>query len=90
MQKQEPEAAVCPSPDAYVEARVLQRLLDRGVKRARAEAVARKVRRKYAVVRSLRLASLEESAERARESDLRVLQEAARSRQKRWQLDREQ
>ncbi len=38
---------MCISSDAYIAARVLQRLLDRGVSRSRAEAVARKVARRY-------------------------------------------
>lgn len=38
---------MCLSSDAYIAARVTQRLLDRGVDQARAEAVGRKVARSY-------------------------------------------
>lgn len=38
---------MCISPDAYIAAKVTQRLLDRGVSRASAEAVGRKVARRY-------------------------------------------
>lgn len=50
------EATVCLSPDAYVEALVLERLVKRGVPRRRAEAVARKVRRSYYLKRRERTA----------------------------------
>lgn len=38
---------MCISPDAYVAARVTERLLRRGVDPAKAEAVGRKVARRY-------------------------------------------
>jgi len=39
---------VCLSPEAYVEARIYDRLVQRGVKPWRARGVARKVRGRYA------------------------------------------
>lgn len=42
---------MCISPDAYVEARVYDRLVSKGVDPPRAAAVARKVRRAYAAQR---------------------------------------
>jgi hypothetical protein len=38
---------VCASSSAFVEAKIVQRLIDKGVKPARARAVGRKVRRAY-------------------------------------------
>ena len=46
---------MCLSPEAFVEARVTQRLLDAGVPRRRAEAVGRKVAQKYRAKRQSRL-----------------------------------
>jgi len=60
---------VCLDPGAFVEARVLQRLLDRGVRRRRAEAVARKVRRSYDRKRSTRLLQAADGLRRAAELD---------------------
>jgi hypothetical protein len=67
---------MCPDPGAYVEARVLQRLLDHGVRRSRAEAVARKVRRGYDRKRSERLQLALDGARRARELDDEILTRA--------------
>lgn len=66
MQKQLPEATVCSDPGAYVEARVLQRLIDRGVPIRRAEHVARKVRKRYDHKRYETLLRSAESSARAR------------------------
>lgn len=69
---------MCIAPDEYVEARVFDRLLGRGVSRVRAEAVARKVRRRYAAVRLERLQRLRESAQRARELDEEIWKSSKR------------
>lgn len=55
MQEQERQLTVCLSPDAYIAARVTQRLLDAGCEPRRAEAVGRKVARSYARAREARL-----------------------------------
>lgn len=60
---------MCISPDAHVEARVLQRLLDHGVDPARALAVSRKVRRRYERERIAQRQRFLEGLERARELD---------------------
>lgn len=60
---------MCPDPGSYVEARVLDRLLRRGVRRSRAEAVARKVRRHYEHNRVERLQMAADALRRARELD---------------------
>lgn len=62
---------MCISPDAYVWGRVYERLVDAGVERTKAEAVAYKVSRRYrarqAEARDRRLADYAARRETARE-----------------------
>lgn len=65
---------MCIEPEAFVQAKVVTRLIEAGVSEKRALAVGAKVRRRYARARNLRLAAIREADARARESDLRLVQ----------------
>jgi len=80
VQIQERELTVCLSPAAYVAARVLQRLVARGVDADVADAIARKVQSRYAAKRLAQREELQESVARARESERALLQSARRTR----------